>query len=137
MALIDVTLNNTMNYVMPFRGLMEEVYKTDNILADFLWSFTMFSFSASLGWLITMIYYKSDKVMKILVSLCPVVLLLLLTIINQYTNGIIFTTIGKMIMSIFSISPLDPLVAARNIILLTFFVFAVCYPLNASTTIKD
>ena len=92
MAIIDVILNNILQLALPYKSMFEQLYRKNFFFADFLWSFAFYAFAAILGWLITMIYYRCNKLMKTIVSIMPVLLMILLGIID--TKGII----GKAII---------------------------------------
>lgn len=86
MALIDIILSNILNLMVSYSDIFNEFYRTNSIFANFLWSFTFFVFLAYLGWFITMIYYRCDKLMKTIVSLSPVFLIIIITFINSITD---------------------------------------------------
>jgi len=137
MALIDIVLNNTLKFVMPYSGLVEEIYKTSNIIAGFIWTFAIFSVAASAGWLITMVYYKCNTMMKTIISISPVFIIILLVIINDYTNGLITNSIVKLINMIFGLSNLSPYFSAMNLLIITTGIIALCYPLIRRMPIKE
>ncbi len=97
MSLIDVILSNIMQMVIPYRGVFEQLYKSKFFLDDFMWSFALFSFVVSLGWLITMLYYKASKVIKIIISIAPVFVVVLISIIDDLTSMKVWRNIVLLI----------------------------------------
>ena len=55
--------------------------------AKILWTTALFTFSASLGWMITMIYYRANPWVKVLVSISPIVVITLAGYLHQRTDG--------------------------------------------------
>jgi len=69
-------------------SIFEQVYvDQQNIFGEFMWSFALLIFVACLGWLITMIYYRSNSIVKILVSISPVFFIMIFVYISRVTNG--------------------------------------------------
>lgn len=91
MALIEIMINMSLNLIVEYEGLYEQLYYLEEYyyFADLLWSFTLFLFSVNLGLLITMLYYKSNKLMKTVISLIPAAVVILLIALNNLTGGAI------------------------------------------------
>ena len=87
MAIVEAILDNTLRHLFPYKGLFQQLYRSNSSVADFLWSFGLYAFFISLGWFITMVYYRSNKLMKTVVSLIPVFIIILLVVINNLTGG--------------------------------------------------
>ncbi len=87
MAIVEAILDKTLRYLFPYQGLFQQLYRSNSLLADFLWSFGLYAFAVSLGWFITMVYYRSNKLMKTIVSLIPAFIIVLLVVINNLTGG--------------------------------------------------
>ncbi len=137
LAVFETLTNNILPYFIPTIGLMDEIYHTTNIIADFLWSFSIFCLSLSIGWLIALIYYRSSKPIKIIVSFAPVFVILLFVMFNQYTNGLVFNRVGQVGRFIFSLDTLNPFLAAIHLFFLMILVFLLSYPLIAKAIIKE
>lgn len=97
MAVIEVIINNSFKVIAPYFSLFEQLYRNDFFFADFLWSFALYFFVANLGWIITMLYYKLNKLMKTVISLLPIFIVVLITAINNLTGGVV----GKAIINFF------------------------------------
>jgi hypothetical protein len=87
MAIVEAILDSTLKHFFPYQGLFQQLYKSNSMVADFLWSFGLYAFAVSLGWFITMVYYRSSKLIKTIVSLIPAFIIILLVVINNLTAG--------------------------------------------------
>lgn len=67
-------------------GLYRQIYPPQ-ILAEFLWRWSALAVSASFGLMVSMVYYRSTPLLKILVSLSPVFVFWLLNQIDKRTGG--------------------------------------------------
>jgi hypothetical protein len=85
MALVDAILNVIFNNVfvlnIPYEGVVMQLYRNNSFFAGFLWCFGLNTFAVCFGWFITMLYYRCNSIMKIVVSFLPV---LSLTILYLY-----------------------------------------------------
>lgn len=137
MALIDVALNRVLNQIFPYEGLVDAIYHNNFFLAEFIWSFSLFTVALSGGWLITMIYYRCNKIMKIIISVAPVFLIVLLGYINSFTRGAVVSFINTFMVTLFDLTNLNPFVSAFNIFILTAVVLGLCYLLIRRAPIKE
>ena len=100
MALIDMALSNVLNKVIPYESVFEQIYQKYFVFADFTWSLALFAFAASLGWFITMLYYKCSKLMKTIVSLSPIFIIAIIITLSSLTNG----AVGRGILKFFTVT---------------------------------
>lgn len=61
-----------------YESLYEQLYP-ESLVAEFIWSFSLFVLAAYGGWFVTMLYYRSNPAMKTVISMSPVFALILLT----------------------------------------------------------
>jgi hypothetical protein len=99
MSAVDAVLAAAARLFMPYRPLIEQLYGDYGVLIalkGFVWMTAVNLFSVSLGYLITVLYYKMEKPVKILVSAgLPVLLLIVLPIVDaQWTGGRISRALG-------------------------------------------
>lgn len=104
MAAVDVAMTGVLRQFLPYYGLFEQLYASTAPLWDFLWSFALFTFAAHCGWLITMIYYRSNALVKTLVSISPVFVILLLTYFNGRSDGALVRGIIRVLGNLFGLS---------------------------------
>lgn len=104
MALVDLALGLIIGQFVPYEGMMEQLYRTPSLGADLIWSFALYLFAAQLGWLISMIYYRSGKLQKTLVSLSPVFGLTLLAYFDQRTQGAVLRAIVNFLGTVFGLN---------------------------------
>ncbi len=88
MAMVDTVLNGILSRVIPYESLVVQLYGTSTHLAEFLWSFGLYAFSVCLGLLITTIYYRANRIMKIVVSVIPFVIGVLFGYIDGQTGRV-------------------------------------------------
>lgn len=73
MAIIDRALGAIFNRLINFNSLFDMIYQdktqsTGNIIISLLWSITLYMGAITLGYFITLAYYRMDKIQKICVS---------------------------------------------------------------------
>jgi hypothetical protein len=137
MAIIDVILNEVIILLIPYEGMFEQLYRLNNMFADFMWSFALLAFMASLGWLITMLYYKCNSIMKIAVSLSPIFVSILITMLNKITNGAITKAILNFFTAALGFSNNNPYAAVVSFTVGFAGAIGICYLLIRRMSIKD
>ncbi|WP_202709962.1 hypothetical protein [Sporosalibacterium faouarense] len=138
MAFIDVSMNNILKNVIPYQGIFEQLYKTSFILGDILWSFGLFMFFVSLGWLITMIYYRSNKVMKTIVSILPVVFIVLLSVMDNLIDFQIWNGILHIFTKLLGFADnLNYYIAILSFGISTIIIFGLCFLMIRKIPIRD
>ncbi|MGI6585145.1 MAG: hypothetical protein ACOX3L_04240 [Lutisporaceae bacterium] len=92
MALVDAILNVIFNNVfvlnIPYEGVVMQLYRNNSFFAGFLWCFGLNTFAVCFGWFITMLYYRCNSIMKIVVSFLPVLSLTILYYIDKISGGL-------------------------------------------------
>ena len=125
LAVISVIFSLVLRSVMPYENMVTQLYRTDAILTSLVWSFALNTFAMFLGWLITMIYYRSNKLQKLLVSLSPAILVFSLVLLARTSiGGMVFNPLIRAIRNALGFADLlnpNPHVAAFS-----FFVGAAC-----------
>lgn len=141
MAIIDVILNRVYNifasgptmYDMSYNNftgapLNMEVWIQSNSMqtifgtVTFLFSFYIAAFA--IGLLITLIYYKCNRTMKILVSLSPLVIQVILGIVAYNSPGLAEKT-GTFFMNILGLNTKNSYMAVMTFICL--FIVSMCF----------
>lgn len=122
-ALLAITSNiigAILRAIMPYESMMMQLYRIEVWPTQLVWSFALNTFAIFLGWLITMIYYRSSKVQKTLVSLSPAFLIFGLVYLNNRTGGkvgaALIRAIGKALGFADVLNP-NPLVAAFSFLI--------------------
>lgn len=74
------------------------IYPKSSFLSGFVWTlFTNLAFMV-LGWFIAMVFYRSGKALKLVISIgIPVFLFIVLPMLNEAMHGVIFDALGKSI----------------------------------------
>jgi len=94
MGAVDMIIDAALDRLPIYLGLFEQVYGKAP-LAKGLWTTAFLVFAGSLGWMITMIYYRSSSLWKVVVSLTPVLVIPVLSLLNRLTSG-------KLMFSLFA-----------------------------------
>ncbi|MDF2592301.1 MAG: hypothetical protein K0S75_1767 [Clostridia bacterium] len=137
MALIDASMTKVLKLIMPYEDIVEQLYKNDLFFSSFIWSFALFTLAASAGWCITMLYYKCDKLMKTIISFAPVLLVILLVMLNNVTEGALGISIIKSLTVVLGFTNNNPYTAALSFLVATAGVLGLCYLLIRRIAIKD
>ncbi len=116
---------------------VEGIYKTNSIFANITWSFALYMSVMLLGWIISMIYYKVNKTMKIIVSFMPFVLILLTSAADNSVGGALSNAIGRAFMFLFSLNTLNPYTAALNMIIVSAVLSGFAYLLIRRMELKQ
>jgi hypothetical protein len=137
MALIDTIITRVLNLIVPYENLVEQIYINNFFFSNFMWSFALFALAASTGWFITMLYYKCNKLMKTVISLVPVLIVILLAMLNNLTEGALAIAIAKFLTAALGLNNHNLYMAVLSFFILTAGTFGLCYLLIRRMTIKD
>ena len=86
LSLADFIMDSVMSRYPFYAGLFEQMYAAPAV-TKILWTIVLLTFSASLGWMITMLYYRANALVKVLISVSPIALMLLVNYIHLLTGG--------------------------------------------------
>lgn len=94
-AVILAITSNIVGKILPhlliYEGMLDQLYRirplAPPLMTRLLWNASLNAFAIFLGLLITMIYYRCNRLQKMLVSFTPAVLILVLTYLNGRTAG--------------------------------------------------
>lgn len=137
MSFIDVIVNRVNNLFIPSPtnydmiygnvrtlGLVTEVNKglwvqsnsIETLVNTFLFQGAVYTFAFALGFVITILYYKSNSLIKVIISVTPVALIILLNLISDIYPSILSGGI-KFIQFIFGWNTLNPYAAILTFII--------------------
>ena len=133
MALVDAVLNVILNNVLvsniPYESVVMQLYGNNSFFAGFLWRFGLNTWAVCFGWFVTMLYYRCNTIMKIVVSFLPVLSLTILYYIDKISGGLA----GRAVTNLLSrsmgfaynnnvyIGALSLIIGAALIVLICFF----------------
>jgi len=137
MAFVDVVLNNVFNQIIPYEGVFEQLYRNGNYFADFVWSFALMVLAVSTGMFITLLYYKCNKLMKVMISFIPVVLFILLALFNNLTKGAVAYGVVNFFTAVLGFENYNPYIAVFSFFIASAGVLALSYGLIRRMPIKD
>ncbi|MBV1759023.1 MAG: hypothetical protein KMY55_14435 [Dethiosulfatibacter sp.] len=158
MSVIDVILNRIYNLFVPsptmfdmlytaYRdtGIMnyrtlEFIWKQSNeiyiLLSTFVWQFALYTFVCLAGLLITLIYYRSNKWMRVVVSISPVFFFMLMRGLGNYLidfSGSIISFMDKA----FGYSNMNPYMAVITFLVAGGILSVFIYLLTRKAEIKE
>lgn len=93
-SLIDTVLASLLRGRVSYGILFERIYP-QNLGARLPWQFALLTLAASSGWLITMIYYRSNTLMKYFVSFSPLLMIWIINLVAKATNGELWAVLDK------------------------------------------
>lgn len=137
MALIEASANKLLTLIIPYQGTVRQLYNTDSFAANLTWALALTFLAASMGWFITILYYNCSKVMKTLVSLSPVFLVILITLLNRLTGGAVSEAIVDFFTVILGFSSSNPYIAVISYLISAVVFMALSYMLIRRVPIKD
>ncbi len=158
MSVIDVALNRIYNLFVPsptmfdmlytaYRdtGMMdyrtlEFIWKQSNeiyiLLSTFAWQFALYTFVCLVGLLITLIYYRSNKWMRVVVSISPVFFFMLMRSLSNYLTDFSGSIISFMDKA-FGYSNMNPYMAVITFLVAGGILSSFIYLLTRKAEIKE
>jgi len=138
LALVDTTLGSILSRVVTYSGMTEQLYGTVSVVPEILWSFTFATLAAHVGWLISMIYYRSNKLQKIVVSLSPLVALMAGLYFNRRTAGAFGTSITRFLGTVLGLlNGRNPYIASLSFAVASAITAGLCFMLVRRAPVKD
>lgn len=135
MAAIDVSLSIFLRAILPYKSLFEQLY-SGNIFTDFIWSLSLYISIASIGWVITMLYYRLDKLMKAVISIIPVFLLMMVMGFETIIGGVVKPILDFIAMALGLSSSHNFLIAVFSFTICTTVFMIINYLLIRRIPIK-
>lgn len=136
MTIVDTTLNQVFQGLIAHKTSLEQIYNLHSFWVDIPFTFTFLTLAICLGWLITLLYYRSDKIMKIILSVSPFLLIILSTYINRITNGAITRELGKFFDNVLGISAVSPINAVFSFAISAALIYGLSFLLVRKAPIK-
>lgn len=87
LAITSNLFSTILQHLTPYRDMITQLYQNQSPLVSIVWNFGLNAFAIFLGWLITMIYYRCNRLQKMLVSFSPALIVFGLVYLNSRTNG--------------------------------------------------
>jgi len=102
MAIMDMVMSQFFMATSSYQSFYGQIYGEEKrLIAEFLWNFAVFLFAVSSGWMITMLYYKSGKLMKIFISFIPVIIIFTVIGFNNATDGKVVNAMWDFFVRVF------------------------------------
>lgn len=136
-ALIELVLPLISQAFTRHEMLYVTLYRNTNLLAAAVWTFALFFGASLLGWLISLIYYRCNSLMKIVVSLSPVYVTALMIWLNRQTGGKIFVAIGDLISFFWGIADSNSYVAVLNFLVISILFSGLIFLLLRRAPVKE
>lgn len=137
MAIVDQVLARTLQAIIPYKYLFQEVYKTNAILPNLIFSIAFLAFAAGLGWFINMLFYKCNAVMKLVLSLSPIVIFYLAYRLDVILNGAFSRGTAAFLKTILGLKTGNSMIAALSFTVLFAIISGLNFVLVRRMTIKD
>lgn len=92
MALVDAILNVILNNVfvlnIPYEGVVIQLYRNNSFFAGFLWCFGLYTLVVCFGWFVTMLYYRCNSYMKVVISFLPILAITIFDHVDDISEGL-------------------------------------------------
>jgi len=137
MAFVDIALNNILKQIVPIESIYEQLYNHNSFFGDFLWSFALFAFTGGLGFFITILYYKCNKLMKFVISFVPILTIIILVTLDSMVNGIILKSISNFMTMAMGLKSHNSYIAVFCFFVSYAVISSLCYLLLRRISIKD
>ena len=157
MSVIDVVINRIYNNFVPSPTNFDMIYSsfrdTDmrygarmvwtpandiyTLFSTAIWQFALYSMIFLLGILITLIYYRSSKLVKVIVSVLPIALIIFSNIIYQLLPVAFWESVGALIAGAFGWESRNPYMAVLSFGILASLFSGVAYLLTRRAVVKD
>ena len=79
MTVIDTVLGRLFAQLQPYTTLFAQSYEQGSLLSQLIWEFALLTMFAFIGFFITILYYRCNKILKIVISLSPVYVSLIMS----------------------------------------------------------
>ena len=138
MSLADLVAWGVLRPVMEYQTFQfMHVYQMTG-LTRFFWAAVILTLSASLGWMITMLYYRANPIMKVFISLSPFVVMSAYNYGNRLTAGRLAMSLGRFALDALGLAggiP-NPHTAILSFALASIVIGALNYLLMYKTPVK-
>lgn len=136
-ALIESLLPLVSHSFTRHEMLYMTIYKNTGLLAASAWTFALYYFVLITGWLINLVYYRSSSSIKLLFSLSPVFIILLLIGLNKLAGGSVFIAIGNFISFYWGITDSNSYVAVLNLLATALLFSGLIFLLMRKAPVKE
>jgi hypothetical protein len=153
MSIIDLIVNRTYNifvkcptiYDMVYGSYRMATYNIDNwvqsngiatLAATFTWQFAFYTMVFWAGILVSLIYYRSNTLMKVIVSIIPVFLLSFSNTIVNLLNPFI-DEIGEFIITAFGLQSQNSYMAVLSFLVIALILAGFVYLLTRKAIVKE
>lgn len=138
MALVDAILHNALSLFLPYKSMVLQLYNNNSFFGGLLWSFGLNTLLVCLGWFITMLYYRCNKVMKIIVSIAPIPVIALFRYINRLSDGLVSKAVADFLYKALGFAYNNNVyVGALGFLVGAAAITAICFLLIRNTIVKD
>ena len=145
MAVIDMVLGAIFNRIINYNTLYGLLYQdktqsTGNLIISLLWSITLYTCAITLGYFITLAYYRMNKIQKICVSIgVPIFFTMVLPyILHEFCSTTTVNWVFNGITTMFGVTgSYGPISAVAVFLVSTILLSVLSYLLIRKAPIKD
>lgn len=114
-TVVDTLFAAIYRMFLNYKSLQEILYPSSNAFSGIIWLFFVHTAAVMLGWFITLLYYRSGKQLKLLISLSPVFLSIGLGFANTFTHGKVSSAIRAFFLSFWGAKTMNPHIAVMSL----------------------
>ncbi|MBM7616243.1 hypothetical protein [Alkaliphilus hydrothermalis] len=141
MSFADSLLERIFTATFKYKGFYEQIYiyaSGEGMLAKLSWNVALLCFATSVGFMITVLYYRASKIVKTLVSLIPAICLILFGILTRKTNGASSEAMIDFIGKVLGLEGgQNPYIAVLSFIIAAIGILTLTYGLLFRAPIKE
>ena len=146
MFFIDVIVQSISSNFIIANSIYELTYATENsnilslsiFLPNMIFILSLYLLTSIIGMLIKLILYRSSKIAKIFIAICPVTLFIILSLINSVVDNKIFIAIANFFKGYFGLYyDYNPYIASINMLVTSIIFAGFAYLLIRKIPIKD
>lgn len=138
MAFADTIFTSIFLEIGNYKSNFQQIYNSVSFVDNFFWSFGLLLFATILGWFITMLYYRANNILKIIISIMPVIIIIIFSYINTLFNGKVFKSLISFLGSIMGVTGnVNPYNAVLSFTIGSIGLLALSYLLIRRAPIKD
>lgn len=114
-TVVDTLMASIYRTFLNYISLHQMLYPTSDAISGIIWLFAVYAASIFLGWFITLLYYRSSKPQKLMISLSPVVLFIGFGFANTLTSGRVSSAIQRFFLGFWGTESMTPYAAVMNL----------------------
>ncbi len=139
MATIDTILSTFIGTLIHYESMLTQLYRITSPLTLLAWSFALYTCLTHLGWMIGMLYHRSNKLFRMMISVSPVLTGLVITFFDHWVDGALSRGLAGFFTTVFGFTsaPPNPYTATISFLVAATGAAAISFLLIRRVTLKS